>query len=118
VYAGLWDPEREALLHEGVYTLAELAARLPAPCAVVAGEDAGPAAAELVARLGGGVRLLPAAAGLARAEPVARLGARLLARGRASRAEALVPRYLRRAEAEARRTGEPLERFDSPDPLP
>jgi tRNA threonylcarbamoyladenosine biosynthesis protein TsaB len=118
LYAGLWDPEREALLHEGVYTPEQLAARLPGGCAVVAGEDAAPAAAELVARLGAGARVLPPPAGLARAEAVGRLGARLLARGEAAPAEALVPRYLRRAEAEARRTGEPLERFDSPDPLP
>jgi tRNA threonylcarbamoyladenosine biosynthesis protein TsaB len=118
VYAALWDPQSEALLLEGVYAPAELAALLPPRCAVLAAEDAGSAAAEVVARLGAGARLLAGPGALARAWNVGRLGARLLARGSAVAAEALVPRYLRRAEAEARRTGEALERFDSPKPLP
>jgi hypothetical protein len=37
------------------------------------------------------------------------LGARLLQAGAGLPAAQLVPRYLRRAEAEARRTGSPLE---------
>lgn len=118
VYAGLWDPVRETLLHEGVHAPAELAALLPPDCVVLAGEDAGPTATEVLARLGAAARLVEGPAAVARAWNVGRLGARLLARGAALPAEELVPRYLRRAEAEARRTGEPLERFDSPDPLP
>ena len=47
-------------------------------------------------------------AGCAR-EPVAELGARLLAQGAGIPAAELVPRYLRRAEAEVRRTGERFE---------
>jgi tRNA threonylcarbamoyladenosine biosynthesis protein TsaB len=118
VYAALWDPQRETLAFEGVYAPADLAARLPPGCAVLAGEDAGPAAAEVVARIGAAASLVEGPLAVARAWNVGRLGARLLARGTTVAAEALVPRYLRRAEAEARRTGEPVERFDSPDPLP
>ena len=61
----------------------------------------------LVAALGPGVTLAPE--GGLRARPVAELGAHLLAQGAGSSAERLVPRYLRRAEAEVRRTGERFE---------
>jgi hypothetical protein len=47
------------------------------------------------------------------AQQVAELGARCLAQGGGVRAEELVPRYLRRAEAEVRRTGERFEAADA-----
>jgi tRNA A37 threonylcarbamoyladenosine modification protein TsaB len=45
----------------------------------------------------------------ASAASIARLGAQLLAQGAASDAAELVPAYLRRAKAEARRTGSAFE---------
>ena len=88
----------------------DLAAALPRPCAVVVGEGAGEVAAA-AERAGDGMVLLPAALGRARAFHTGLLGARLLARGEGQRSEDLVPRYVRRAEAEVRRTG---ERFEKP----
>ena len=95
------------LLPASVYRPEELAARLPA-CALVVGEGARPAAEALLASRPD-LAPLPEPAGRARAEPVGRLAVRLLAAGAAVSGEALVPRYVRRAEAEAQRTGEPLE---------
>jgi hypothetical protein len=74
----------------------------------VIGEDAAPGAA-LLATLRPDLRPLPAPLGAARALYVGRLGRALLARGHAVAAAELVPRYVRRAEAEARRIGEALE---------
>jgi tRNA threonylcarbamoyladenosine biosynthesis protein TsaB len=108
------------LAAESVWRPDALAARLPPDCALVAGEDALGAAQAIAARLGPRARVLPPPAGAASAAVVGRLGARLLAAGLGRDAALLVPRYLRRAEAEARRTGRPLEdgRFDSSRPLP
>ncbi|HEY8156477.1 MAG TPA: tRNA (adenosine(37)-N6)-threonylcarbamoyltransferase complex dimerization subunit type 1 TsaB [Myxococcota bacterium] len=109
VYAGAFRREGEqpdALLPEGVYTPEQLAARLPARCRLV-GEGAPLVLAPLRAALGAGVTLA-SASGL-RARQVAELGAGLLARGAGIPAAVLVPRYLRRAEAEVRRTGERFE---------
>jgi tRNA threonylcarbamoyladenosine biosynthesis protein TsaB len=115
-------------LPEGVYTAEALAARLPARVRL-AGEGAAIVGAKLCAALGAGVVLEP---GLTPgAAQVAALGARLLAQGGGISAAALVPRYLRRAEAEVRRTGERFEaagdttlpalphgaRFDGPDSI-
>jgi tRNA threonylcarbamoyladenosine biosynthesis protein TsaB len=99
---------------EGVYTPDELAARLPAGCTLVVGEGAEGFASALAERRGP-ARL---SATIASAARVGRLGAGQLARGEAVAAEALVPRYLRRAEAEVRRTGERLERIDAPVRVP
>jgi hypothetical protein len=68
-------------------------------------------AAAAAERAGGGLTLLPEALGRTRAFHTGLLGARLLAGGEGERPEDLVPRYLRRAEAEVRRTG---ERFEEP----
>lgn len=111
LYAAAFGPgegEREAWLPEGVYDPATLAARAPRPCLVVgcSGEEA--ALAGLLARLGPDASLLPLAP--PRALTVARLGLRLIARGKGVPASALAPRYVRRAEAEVRRTGERFER--------
>lgn len=51
-----------------------------------------------------------------RAAAVGEIGARMLARGQGLPAGDLVPRYLRRAEAEARRTGQRLEPTARGDP--
>jgi tRNA threonylcarbamoyladenosine biosynthesis protein TsaB len=99
------------LIPEAVFTAEELAAALPHSCTVVVGEGAESVAAAAAERAGGGMALLPAALGRTRAFHTGLLGARLLARGEGQRPEALVPHYLRRAEAEVRRTG---ERFEEP----
>jgi len=92
-------------LEEGVYTPAELAARLPPRCVLV-GEGVALCGAEIRAELGAGIRTVPS-------DPAARhvglLGARMLARGEGVNVDRAVPRYLRRAEAEVRRTGRRFE---------
>jgi len=109
VYAGAFRSGGEQVdpcLPEGVFTAEQLIARLPARCRLV-GEGAPLVQGALRAALGPGLTLAQES-GL-RARPVAELGARLLARGAGIPAAALVPRYLRRAEAEVRRTGERFE---------
>jgi hypothetical protein len=66
-------------------------------------------ASEAAQRADGGLTLLPSELGRARAFAVGLLGTRLLSRGEGRPAEALIPRYVRRAEAEVRRTGERFE---------
>ena len=104
-YAG--EPVPSALA-DSVYTPDALAERLPRDATLVIGEDAAPGAARLVA-LRPDLRALAPALGAARAARVGRLGRALLAAGHAVPAAELVPRYVRRAEAEARRSGEALE---------
>jgi tRNA threonylcarbamoyladenosine biosynthesis protein TsaB len=91
---------------EGVYTPEQLAPRLPPACLLV-GEGVALCGERIRALARSDVRLGPAA------EPHARdvgiLGARRIARGEAVDAAALVPRYVRRAEAEVRRTGRRFE---------
>jgi tRNA threonylcarbamoyladenosine biosynthesis protein TsaB len=101
------DPE-PTLLPDSVFTPEALAPRLPVETLLVVGEDAEPAAARLLA-LRPDLRRLAAGEGAARAARVGRLGRTLLAAGHAVPAAELVPRYVRRAEAEARRTGQALE---------
>ena len=96
------------LLPDSVFRPEELAARLAREALLVVGEDAEPAAAQLLL-LRPDLRRLPAGEGAARAARIGWLGRRALAAGRALPAAELVPRYVRRAEAEARRTGEALE---------
>jgi tRNA threonylcarbamoyladenosine biosynthesis protein TsaB len=111
VYAAAFARGGEApdpRLPAGVYTAAQLAWLLPAHCRLV-GEGAAIVGAELERALGAGVSCEPAWAPAA--AQVAELGARLLAQGAGVAHEALVPSYLRRAEAEVRRTG---ERFEGP----
>jgi len=105
--AAAGDPE-PTLLPDSVFTPEELAARLPAGALLVVGEDAEPGAARLLA-LRPDLRRLAPGEGAARAARIGRLGHALLAAGRAVPAAELVPRYVRRAEAEARRIGQPLE---------
>lgn len=91
---------------EGVYTPAELAGALPQRCALV-GEGAAACAEALLPLCGPGVALLDAPLDVVAA--VGRLGLELLAAGQGCAASTLVPRYLRRAEAEAKRTGRRFE---------
>ncbi|HKJ24565.1 MAG TPA: tRNA (adenosine(37)-N6)-threonylcarbamoyltransferase complex dimerization subunit type 1 TsaB [Myxococcota bacterium] len=105
VYAAVWDAGEapEPRIAEDVHRLEDLVTRLPERCLWVGDDVNGyPAAA------GGGVR--PGPAGPC-AGHVGILGARLLAAGGGGAAADLVPRYLRRAEAEAKRTGQARERF-------
>jgi tRNA threonylcarbamoyladenosine biosynthesis protein TsaB len=96
------------LLPDSVFTPEELAAALPPETTLVVGEGAEPAAARLLL-LQPDLRSIHPAECAARASRVGRLGRVVLAAGRAVPAAELVPRYVRRAEAEARRTGEALE---------
>lgn len=111
VYAGVYAPGGPAspsLVPEGLYGLRELAALLPPRCTLV-GEGALLHAAAWPALAGPGVRVLGDEARAPRARDVARLGRALLEAGGGESADALVPRYLRRAEAEVKRTGERVE---------
>jgi tRNA threonylcarbamoyladenosine biosynthesis protein TsaB len=108
VYAAAFDLAGDLprpTLEEGVYTPAELVARLPARCVLV-GEGVALCGDEIRAGLGEGALAVPG-------EPAARhvgvLGARMLARGEGVKAGETVPRDLRRAEAEVRRTGRRFE---------
>ena len=95
-------------LPEGLYAPEELAARLPERCVLV-GDGVAVCGEPVRAALGPAVRLLPPPRGRVRARDVARLGLRLLERGLCVDSADLVPRYLRRAEAEVRRTGNRTE---------
>jgi tRNA threonylcarbamoyladenosine biosynthesis protein TsaB len=102
------DSRHETLIEAGVYTPDELCARLVTPCILV-GEAVALCGEAIRARLGDGVALLPPPQGDPRARYVGALGAQMLARGDAVDAAALSPNYVRRAEAEAKRVGEPFE---------
>jgi len=74
---------------------------------------------EAALREGGGTALVhraPPGSERPRARAVGELGLRMLGRGEGGPARHLVPRYLRRAEAEARRTGRALEASGEEDP--
>jgi tRNA threonylcarbamoyladenosine biosynthesis protein TsaB len=109
--AGYADPGRlePDALPEGLYGAAELAARLPPICRLVGD---GVAVCGEAIRRGRGAAAIPAGGELPRALDVARLARALLARGVAWTAADLVPRYVRRAEAEVKRTGLATEPSD------
>ncbi len=94
-------------LAEGVISIDSLAARLPAGCRVVG--DA--VALCAVALRGSAAVLAPPPYPETTARHVARIAAREWSRGDAIAAADLTPRYLRRAEAEVKRTGERFEPF-------
>jgi tRNA threonylcarbamoyladenosine biosynthesis protein TsaB len=110
MYTAVYGADGATLVAETVAKPAALAERLAAGTRIVVGEGAEAAAAEVAALRGKGVVVLPRPIGLARAAAVGVLGARMLARGEGCEAARVAPRYVRRAEAEARRTGQPLER--------
>ncbi len=91
-------------LPEGVYTGDELAAALPAVCSLV-GEGVAICGDSVRERLGDRVSLHGPPQAEPRARHVGELGVSLWRAGAALAADSLVPRYLRRAEAEVRRTG-------------
>jgi tRNA threonylcarbamoyladenosine biosynthesis protein TsaB len=110
LYAALFhrdgDEPRAGLPGEGVYTPDALAGVLPARCVLV-GEIVARCGERIRELRGPGVRLGPSEP--PRAADVAFLGRRLLARGAGIAAADLAPRYVRRAEAEARRSGQRFE---------
>ena len=110
-YAGA--SRREVVLPEGVYTPEALCARIQPPCVLV-GEGADLCGEVIAAGLGEGVALLPPPEGNARARYVGALGVEQLARGSWVLAAQLAPHYLRRAEAEVKRTGERFESAPGP----
>lgn len=99
-------------LPEGVHPAAGLTERVPPGCRIV-GEGVavcrGVGAEERSPAREGAPRWIPPPEGRARAARVAALGARGLAVGRVLDPADLVPRYVRRAEAEVKRTGERFE---------
>ncbi|HXZ86361.1 MAG TPA: tRNA (adenosine(37)-N6)-threonylcarbamoyltransferase complex dimerization subunit type 1 TsaB [Myxococcota bacterium] len=104
VYAGLYDGGGRALLPDACSGLDAWLARLPAgPPLAFLGSGAELHRAALERALGPRARILPAAAGVLRARSVGRLGLRLAAAGAALPPEKVELRYLRRAEAEAKR---------------
>jgi tRNA threonylcarbamoyladenosine biosynthesis protein TsaB len=100
------EPGEAEIVPEGLYTPEALAARLPQGCRLVGGGARLHAAALAAAGLPAPAEV--AGVGVARA--LGRIGLRRLARGLLQPVADLVPHYLRRAAAEAKRTGEPLER--------
>jgi tRNA threonylcarbamoyladenosine biosynthesis protein TsaB len=93
-----------AVLPEGLYGAAELVAQLPPRCVLV-GDGVLVCGAAARQALGRGLRLVAPPRGRPRAREVGLLGAGLLRLGSGVDAADLIPRYLRRAEAEVRRTG-------------
>ncbi len=91
---------------EGVYTPEQLAPHLPERC-VLLGEGASLCADALKQQIGPGLTL--GSADDAGAASVGRLGHHQLETGDTTRAERLTPRYIRRAQAEVQRTGQPYE---------
>ncbi len=121
VYAGCWSgagEEAAVVVEESVFAPEALAACLPPGTTLVAGEDAAAGAAAVVEAGQGAVSWLDDREVPVRAGWVAELGAVGLAAGAAVAPEALLPRYVRRAEAEVKRTGEALEPAPGKGPSP
>jgi len=102
-----WRP-RADVLGESVYTVEELAQQLPERC-LVAGEGVALLGERLRALRGPGIELAAEDSGEPRAAVVGHLGAEMLGAGEGRRAAELVPRYVRRAEAEVTRTARRFE---------
>mgnify|MGYP001814960223 CR=1 FL=1 len=96
----------EDLVASSVYRADELTTLLPPICRLV-GEGAGILGERLVAGLGPAVGVFPDIE--PSATHVGRLAAAALSRGEGEDPAGLVPRYLRRAQAEVVRTGQSLE---------
>ena len=111
VYAAGYDMvggDPREFLREGVYTPGELAERTPRLCRLV-GDGAALFGGEICELRGSGVENWADSCGCPRASAVGALAARALARGQGCDAADLAPRYLRRAEAEVKRTAKRLE---------
>lgn len=117
VYAALYRfpgpgaPFQEGDPTVGVYTPEDLAARIPERCRIV-GEGLLVCGDRLRGLVGPQVEL--GAPVPARAADVARLGRLMLAQGQGVSVDALVPCYVRRAQAEVDRTGERFDRQSTP----
>ncbi len=111
IYAAAYPagPGFEPLVAEGLYGPGELAARLPPDARMLGDVDAFRAGIGFDGAGGPPARPLAETDGASLAMHVGVIGGRALAAGRGVGAAALVPRYLRRAEAEVRRTGERVE---------
>jgi tRNA threonylcarbamoyladenosine biosynthesis protein TsaB len=114
VYAGLYDPSLKAVLPDACTSVEEWLAQLPAgePIAL-AGSGARLYRNALASALGSRARFLGDSAGELRARAVGALGHRLSLAGADLPPEQVELRYLRRAEAEAKRlalqgNGEPI----------
>jgi len=104
VYAGLYDASGEARVTDSCRPLDAFLASLPRDLPLtLLGSGVRLHRARLEAALGARARFLPDEAGELRAASVGRLGLRLAAAGGAVAPEKVELRYLRRAEAEARR---------------
>ncbi len=115
LYAGAFagpGAAKAELLAESVYRPEALAEALPQEVQLVVGEGGKHAARELCALRPDLGAPLPPPSGVARAASLLGIAAECAAAGRARHARELAPRYLRRAEAEARRTGQALEAPD------
>ena len=116
VYAAAYGEDLsapDACLPLGVYGPEALAAALPPRCGLL-GEGAAVCGAALQEALGAGITLLPELA--PRAECLGALGVAALERGEGVDPAQLAPWYLRRAQAEALRTGEAWEAPPGSDP--
>ena len=104
VYTGLYRADGSELVSDSCGAVSDFLARLPAD-GEIAFLGGGVAAhrASISARLGSRARFLPFEAGQLGAASVGRLGLRLAAAGHALAPERVELRYLRRAEAEAKR---------------
>jgi len=104
VYAGLYDGNANARLPDACTSLADWLPLLPSdsPIAFLGG-GADLHRAALEARLGARARVLPAERGVLKARSVGALGHRLALAGADLPPEQVELRYLRRAEAEAKR---------------
>lgn len=104
VYAGLYRSDGSALAADSCGSIGEFLSRLPPdePIALL-GSGVSPHRAEISARLGARAVFLPPESGRLRAASVGRLALRLAAAGASVAPELVELRYLRRAEAEAKR---------------
>jgi hypothetical protein len=100
----VYDASARALVADSCSPLEAFLERVPRePPLTLLGSGARLHRARLEAALGPRARFLPDAAGVLRAASVGRLGLRIAAEGGALPPERVELRYLRRAEAEARR---------------
>jgi len=118
VYAGLFLARRDGgepqeIGQTGLFTPGELCDRLPSRC-VLTGDGVAVLAAAGVT-LPRGIRVATDAARPPSARAVGALAARALARGEAVDPADLVPRYVRRAQAEVTRTSQRVESTESPE---
>lgn len=115
VYAGLYDADANPLLPDACVSVSDWLAALPArePIALL-GSGAELHRAQLLSALGARARFLPAASGVLRARSVGVLGHRLAQAGADLPPERVELRYLRRAEAEAKR----LALHPNAEPIP